>query len=330
VLDEMVDWLKSRPAGTDLSFDEYLRAAAIEPRQAKLARAYVEGFNAADASRIGIAALARQQLAEEAIEADRLFHVQGGYDAIPNYLAERSRQDGAVIALGHRVRRVEWTEGSVVVAGMHARGEFACSARRAVITLPLGVLQARDVRFEPLPANILMHADAMAMGSAARISLLFASTWWEDKDLGFLFAAGESIPTWWTPMPNRTPLLTGWAGGPKAAALAHTMAHSLGPQAIEDTALGLLAKFFGASASSVRAELLGAYCHDWQADEFSRGAYSYVPEGALDSSAHLTEPVADTLYFAGEHADLDGHWGTVHAALKSGMRAAEQIRAAPP
>jgi monoamine oxidase len=36
-------------------------------------------------------------------------------------------------------------------------------------------------------------------------------------------------------------------------------------------------------------------------------------------------PVEETLYFAGEHTDLTGHWGTVHAAIGSGMRAAEQM-----
>ena len=37
------------------------------------------------------------------------------------------------------------------------------------------------------------------------------------------------------------------------------------------------------------------------------------------------EPVAKTLYFAGEHTDITGHWGTVHAAMRSGLRAAAQI-----
>jgi hypothetical protein len=34
--------------------------------------------------------------------------------------------------------------------------------------------------------------------------------------------------------------------------------------------------------------------------------------------------VANTLFFAGEHTDTTGHWGTVHAALRSGLRAAAQ------
>jgi monoamine oxidase len=39
----------------------------------------------------------------------------------------------------------------------------------------------------------------------------------------------------------------------------------------------------------------------------------------------MSRPTENTLYFAGEHTDLTGNWGTVHAALGSGLRAAKQI-----
>jgi monoamine oxidase len=47
----------------------------------------------------------------------------------------------------------------------------------------------------------------------------------------------------------------------------------------------------------------------------------------VDASAQMTQPVEQTLFFAGEHTEVTGHWGTVHGALRSGMRAAEQLRA---
>jgi monoamine oxidase len=56
-----------------------------------------------------------------------------------------------------------------------------------------------------------------------------------------------------------------------------------------------------------------------------RGAYSYVPAGAMPARRKLAEPVADSLYFAGEHTDLVGYGGTVHGAIASGLRAAGQI-----
>ena len=39
----------------------------------------------------------------------------------------------------------------------------------------------------------------------------------------------------------------------------------------------------------------------------------------------MTLPLSKTLFFAGEHTDTTGHWGTVHGALRSGVRAAHQI-----
>jgi hypothetical protein len=40
----------------------------------------------------------------------------------------------------------------------------------------------------------------------------------------------------------------------------------------------------------------------------------------MEASDALAEPVEDTLYFCGEHTDTTGQWGTVHAAMRSGMR----------
>jgi monoamine oxidase len=65
--------------------------------------------------------------------------------------------------------------------------------------------------------------------------------------------------------------------------------------------------------------------HDWIADPFSRGAYSYARVGGDDASKRLARPVEDTLYFAGEAADPEGRTGTVHGAIATGRRVAELI-----
>jgi monoamine oxidase len=87
----------------------------------------------------------------------------------------------------------------------------------------------------------------------------------------------------------------------------------------------MLAAALGRPATELQTRLLSCHSHDWQSDPFARGAYSYAPAGALDASARLTAPVEGTLFFAGEHTDTEGHWGTVHGALASGLRAAAQI-----
>jgi monoamine oxidase len=79
------------------------------------------------------------------------------------------------------------------------------------------------------------------------------------------------------------------------------------------------------SERALAQRLRSWHTHDWSADAYARGAYSYVPAGALDASDEMSVPVAGTLYFAGEHTDTSGHWGTVHGALRSGLRAARRV-----
>jgi monoamine oxidase len=91
-----------------------------------------------------------------------------------------------------------------------------------------------------------------------------------------------------------------------------------------DSACEALSEIFSIEADDIRAQLVETYSHDWQRDGLYFGSYSYVPAGALDACSKMTVPVSHTLYFAGEHTDTTGNWGTVHAALRSGSRAAQQ------
>ncbi len=139
-------------------------------------------------------------------------------------------------------------------------------------------------------------------------------------DLSFLFSLDEMPPVWWTTHPHSSPLLTGWVGGPRSAELA-----SLTPDQLAERACSTLARIFSLKPARVQNLLLGCYTHNWNSDPFALGAYSYVGAGGIDASRQLSEPVAGTLFFAGEHTDTTGHWGTVHAALRSGLRAAQQV-----
>jgi monoamine oxidase len=324
VIDEMMAWLERQPCGTDITFEEYLDRAGIDGSRRRRATAYVEGFNAADSRVISVAALVQQQRAEEKVQADRLFCVEAGYDALPVFLSDRFRAAGGTILLAHPVRRVRWSQNAVAVSGVGPGGEsFELHANRAIVTLPLGVLQAGTVEFEPVPQEIMSNAAQMAMGPVVRISLLFDRKFWQ-PDLSFLFARDETPATWWTPNPKPAPLITGWAGGPKAAGLTIGIGARADGRALLEEFLGTLSRLFGISMRDLQDRLVSWHTHDWQADPYSRGAYSYAPAGALNASANMALPAADTLYFAGEHTDTTGHWGTVHGALGSGLRAAAQ------
>jgi monoamine oxidase len=48
----------------------------------------------------------------------------------------------------------------------------------------------------------------------------------------------------------------------------------------------------------------------------------------MEALQALAEPVAGTLFFAGEATDTTGQEGTVHGALATGLRAARELLAA--
>jgi hypothetical protein len=327
VLEQLVTWLKEQPQGTDESFADYLVRANIVGPLAEHACAYVEGFNAADRNRIGIAALARQQQAEDAIDADRVFHIRAGYGAVPAYLLKRVRAAGGQLLLDHEVQRVDWGTHTVRLSGSRPGGAaFALTAQQAVISLPLGVLQAAAVQFSPEPAAALHAASRLAFGRVLRTSLLFDSRYWPE-DLSFLSAPHELLSTWWTPMPTRAPLITAWAGGTRAGELLRRLPAASLAVALAEEALDTLSRIVEVPKTRLKAGLISHHCHDWTHDEHCRGAYSYAPAGALEASSILSRPISDTLFFAGEHTDVTGHWGTVHGALGTGERAATQILA---
>ncbi|HEX6495848.1 MAG TPA: NAD(P)/FAD-dependent oxidoreductase, partial [Acidobacteriaceae bacterium] len=313
LLDELADVVRR---DGDMSLADFLARRQPGPEIAETVRSFVEGFNAADARHIGIAALARQQQAEEEIGGDQSSRPAGGYDLLPRHLAQRAEQAGARILLRSPVRSLEWKPGAVTVqTGSGEQTRF--SAGKAIVTLPLGVLKARSVAFHPQPSRALAAADRMEPGSVRRLVLVFRTPFWMPK-MRFLFAPGMTPATFWAQPPGNLPMLVAWAGGPKADAAAD-------PEQFHIQGLRSLERIFSLAPQSLDAELRNWYMHDWQRDPWTLGAYSYAPVGAADCSAIMAEPVQNTLFFAGEHTDVTGHWGTVHGALRSGLRAARQV-----
>ncbi len=302
--------------GEDMSFNRYLAQSDASDADKQRARNYVEGFNAADAELIGIVGLAQQQAAEDAIDGDRVARVDRGYEAVAEYVGQRAKAAGASVLLRTPVARVQWSRGQCTVTAVDGR---SWDARLVLCALPLGVLQNAPALFAPQPEQALAAAASLRAGAVERIVLEFRDRWWAKvhPHMHFLFAQGCYPPTWWTTAKIESPLLTGWAGGPRARL-------SNDADALGREALRTLESIFG---RSLEGELVRVHHHDWQGDPYARGAYSYVPAGASGAPAVLAEAVEDTLLFAGEHTDVTGHPGTVHGAMRSGLRAAAQALA---
>jgi monoamine oxidase len=318
----------------DMSFDAFLEQLAhvLSPEQRAYARMMAEGFDAADTSRASARALS-QEWTSDVIGSSPQARPREGYEALLAALMARLQGERLRLLLDARVASVHWSRGSVEVAGEFCGAPFALSAPRALITLPLGVLQqppgvAGAVHFSPALDMKRAALEGLASGHIIKLMLRFATSFWETlhqgryHDAGFFHAPEAPFPTFWTPAPARAPLLVAWAGGPRARRLAADAS----PAQIARKALASLEVLFGKTLD-VAAELRGYYYHDWQQDPFARGAYSYVTVGGSEARAALAQPIEDTLFFAGEATDAEEE-GTVTGALQSGVRAAREVLAA--
>jgi monoamine oxidase len=327
-IDRVLDQID--PGGEDQSLDDFL---ARRPGGRSLARArdaarlFVQGFHAADPARIGVLSIAPEGNEEPSESASRVGRVVEGYDRLAEWLA---RDLGADLHLGTPVEAVEWERGRVELS---LRGNAArVVARAAVVTVPVGVLQAPPdepggIRFRPDPPRLRRILDRLAMGAVIRLVLAFREFPWQGRSdldrMRFLQTGDETFRVWWTSYPLRVPVLVAWSGGPPAAEMARKK-----PAEIESAALRVLAEHLGISRQRITSRLEGIWSHDWDADPFSRGAYSYARVGGSEGAKQLARPVEKTLFFAGEATDEGGRTGTVEGAIATGLRAAKQVNTA--
>ncbi len=321
----------------DENFEQTLnsRLADCPEDEKQSARQFVGGFHAADPRRISTHSIIYGDRADREIDADRGFHIVGGYGKLVDALMS-SLPETVTVRTRVPVTQIDWRRDPVVVLAGSENAEqmHEFVAPRVVITLPLGVLQQElqplgAVTFKPLLAEKRRALAGLAMGPAIHATLRFDSIFWEDpkvmgeralRDPHFIFSHNPSFPTWWTRAPRHLPLIVGWCAGPCAQAKA-----SLDEGELCSEAMQALARILGLPESFIAERLTHFYHHDWQADPYSRGAYSYVLAGGMGAQQELAKPLASRLFFAGEATQSDGHHATVHGAFSSGIRVAEEV-----
>jgi monoamine oxidase len=346
-VDESSDELDKVMAGLtrvkrhDISFAEYLRrfCSGRPLAHARLmATAFVERFDAADPERISAKSLAKEQEGLADFDEAKQFRLRDGYASLTNQLSEGLDQKFVKVRLNSIVSEIRWKSGKVEI---RLADRSIVQAKAALITLPLGVLQlpaeaAGAVRFIPDLIGKGLEAMRLGYGPVVKAILSFHEPFWEDariarragahgklNDAVFLFDPDAPFPTIWTMLPLRLPVLTTWAGGPKAQALSECKE----PELIE-AALESVRRIFGMQNRWLTSLLSKAHAYNWQADPFSQGAYSYELVNGASARARLAKPIGKTLFFAGEATDTSGEASTVAGAIASGHRAAKEILAA--
>lgn len=251
-------------------------------------------------------------------DADKAFDgpdvlVKQGYDTLLKPLAK-----GLDIRLGETVSRIVTGKDGVTVETDKGRHQAA----HVVVTVPLGVLKAGSIRFEPpLPPAHIDAIAAIGFGNLGKVSVQFDRAFWpsEAHYIGFVARTRGRYAEIVNLMPSQgAAVLTCVASGAYAATV-----DAMDDQAVTADVTNALRSMFGRDLSPPK----GLVRHVWSSDPLARGTYSFTATGTLPLHFEaLAKPAGPGLWLAGEHTIFDYH-GTVHGAFMSGTRAAEQILA---
>lgn len=313
-------------------------------------RNHFEGMHAGPLDDLDAFAVSRM---ERAVFDDdgyqRQFYVLDGYIKIPEAMLETCGQSHFEDRYGCVVKAVHWRRGDVRIfyyeRGNNVTKEVTC--KKAIITVPLGVLQQAvhwdsSISFFPDLVRARSAINRLRMGVVLKITLAFRSAFWIKhparsvtqgsalSKAGTLLCPSHEISAWWTrgikppgaPDFPVIPLVTGWAFGQRAQQL---LATSDRHDVIKYLAIKSFSRALQCRWKVVEDEVRGCYYHDWNRDKWTLGGYSYAPPGCFDAHQELSEPVEQTLFLAGEATNAHGRNGTVHGAIDTGIRAANQI-----
>jgi len=248
--------------------------------------------------------------ADEAFPGDNVLF-PGGYRQIIERLAE-----GVDVRLGQTVLQIRSHAGGVTVTT--EGGQF--DADRAIVTLPLGVLQSGVVEFVPALSQTKRTAiQRLAMGTLNKVVLQFPTPFWPTELHSFgavSCAEDEPVEFWNMAMHTGLPVLMALVGGETARRL-----EQWDDPAVTTFILDHLREMFRDAIPEPSAFVVTR----WRADRFAFGSYAHIPPGAsmADHDA-LAEPAGERVFFAGE-ATHRAYPGTVHGAFLSGLREADRI-----
>jgi monoamine oxidase len=288
--------------GPDISFAEWLSARGVSDLVRHLADIRYIHSAATTPARASMHAMRDDLLATTAIGGQD-YHINAGYAPIVHALADQLE-----IHL------------DTIVTAIHDHGTHCTvtcrtgdiSARRVIVTIPLSLLKAQILTFVPPLPDQKLHAIAhIDMHGGAKVVLQFERPFWP-SDMTFLSLV-DPAPVWWTIAPG-SPYLFGFFTGPRADYL---LQH---PTPIT-MCLDVLSQAYG---DAPRQLLCHSQIVDWSNDPWSRGAYSSVPVGHHGLRPALAA-AHGRIHFAGEATALDGQAASVHGAMVSGIRAAQEI-----
>lgn len=234
-----------------------------------------------------------------------------GYGQLVQPLAE-----GLDIRLGQAVSGITQRENKVQV---QTEGGEIFEAQRVIVTLPLGVLKANKVHFDPaLPEAKRAAIEVLGAGLLDKVIVEFPEVFWPADITHFGYASahrGHFPHTLNGNVIAGRPYLISFVAGSGARKM-----ESKSDEEIMSQLLEIYGRMFGREIPPPVQYLVTR----WDTDPWARGAYSFQPVGVTDQARlDLAEPF-DKVHFAGE-ATIPEQAATVHGAYLSGQRAAAEV-----
>ncbi|HZQ47500.1 MAG TPA: NAD(P)/FAD-dependent oxidoreductase [Verrucomicrobiae bacterium] len=304
--------------GPDVSIANFLSRSSFRPTTRRVVTQFVQGFDAADPRLISAKSLRVAEISAERMDGSWQGRIAEGYSALVSHLAAEVERDGGLIIQQSLARNIVWRKGAVEIQTTTKNRRQTVKGVAAILTPSVGAWQSGQIHLSPPVPEKIEAFHTLQFGHVIKCSSLFRNRWWPKPIEGFIHAPDQPFQTWW--IDPHGPILTAWAGGPKADKLPD---HST--EQLRTLCLGTLAKMFAARPSFLDRELVSFHYHNWTKDPHIRGAYSYLPVNGLSLPSELAASVADTLFFAGEATVSDAQMGTAFGALESGLRAAGEV-----
>jgi monoamine oxidase len=244
-----------------------------------------------------------------ALESGQNRLVPGGYGTLAAKAAEPLD-----VRFNVRATEVNWSGQLVTVT----TDKGVIRARKAIVTVPVGVLKAGRIKFTPgLPGEHIRALDGLRMGALSKIALRFEKERFGFIPHQFLAEIGEpSRAMTFEAWPFDSDLIVTTFGGSYARSLAKE-----GEAAAVDHVLERFVKIAGGDA---RKAFTGGKLAGWSEDPYALGSYAVVLPGRLRARYSLAKPVADKLWFAGE-ATAGVYAMTAGGAYIAGRDAAKAI-----
>jgi hypothetical protein len=239
--------------------------------------------------------------------------VDGGYRRLLTPLAA-----GLDIRTGTRVTRIRVTPDGVEVTTADG-GRLV--ADHALVTVPLGVLKAGDIAFEPpLERDRTRAIGALGMGRFEKLALRFERPFWTEAGLPHVMV----MPSDGRTVPQAIVGLDGITGDPVLVVLGIAAAAAALSDGDERDAVGRIVDDL-ALMTGRHATPVAVVRSSWARDPLTRGSYAYLGLRAGPGDADiLAAPLAGRVLFAGE-ATSAARMGYADGAFSTGIREAKRL-----